>query len=341
MSANVKIGANSSGFQKQMSEMTRQLKVLGSQFNLSATQAKLFGSAEDQLKVKQSELTSKMKVQNSMIELQQKVMNKLTSDLDKQKNKREELAQKIESTTNKYKASVEATGKNSEESKKLKEELSKLKESYAQNERAIEGSNKKLDTAEVKMNNSKRALMENEHALEEVNKKLKNIKLDNITGKLNKTSEVTGSIANKLKPLAIGISGAGVVASKFTLDFKDGLANINTLLDDQSHLDGYKNKIKEVSNDTGMNIKTVTDGMYQAISSIGDGGKETEEIFDTMAKGAKAGGAEVKDSVSLISAGMKGYGEVNDATAKKISDLAFQTAKLGVNLLPSHMAMCG
>lgn len=334
MSANVKVGANTSSFQKQMSDMTRQLKVLSSQFNLSTTQAKLFGKTQDQLKAKQAELTAKIRVQNSMVELQQKVMGKLTGDLDKQKLKRNELNKKIEETSKKYQEVSKATGKDSEESKKLKDELNKLKESYAQNEKAIDNTNKKLDTSQIKMNNVKKSVMENEKALEGVNKKLKNLKLENVSGKLNKVSKTTGSIANKLKPLAIGLVGAGVVATKFSMDFSDGLANINTLLDDDSHLKGYKNEIIDVSNQTGMELKTVTDGMYTAISSIGDGGKKTEEIFNTMAKSAKAGGATVDDSVALISSGMKGYGSVSNKTAKEISDLAFQTAKLGVTTFP-------
>lgn len=160
---------------------------------------------------------------------------------------------------------------------------------------------------------------------------------DDIQGFAGKVKAVGGGIESagkKLMPLTTGIVGMGVVGSKTALDFEDGIANINTLLDDDSHLEGYKNTVRKLSDDTGMSISTMTDGMYQAISSLGDSGRETEKIFGTMAKSAKAGGAEVADSVSLISAGMKGYGSVNDETAQKISDLAFMTAKLGVTTFP-------
>lgn len=160
---------------------------------------------------------------------------------------------------------------------------------------------------------------------------------DNIQGFADKVKAVGGGIetaGKKLMPLTTGIIGMGVAGGKMALDFEDGIANINTLLDDDSNLEGYKNTVRKLSDDTGISISTMTDGMYQAISSLGDGGKETEKIFGTMAKSAKAGGAEVADSVSLISAGMKGYGSVNDETAQKISDLAFMTAKLGVTTFP-------
>lgn len=317
-----------------MKEMAQELKKVGSSYNLANTQAKLFGSRTDLLKSQQAELTAKMKIQNNMIKTQGDHLTKLNGDLDKQKSIQKDLANKIEETTRKYKESVEATGKNSKESKELAKELKGLKEDYAQNTKAIESNSNKLNNVETKLNNSKKALLENKKALEEVNKELEKSKLDKFSEGLGKASEKAGQISNKMKPASIAITGLGTAAGYAEMKFEDGIANINTLLDDQSHLDGYKNKIIEISNDTGKELNDITDGMYTCISSIGDGGKETEKIFETMAKSAKAGGAETNDAVALISAGMKGYNQVNDETAKKISDLAFQTAKLGVTTFP-------
>ncbi|HBI7093875.1 TPA: phage tail tape measure protein [Clostridium perfringens] len=334
MAANVKIGANSSDFQKQMKEMTQELKKVSSSFNLANTQAKLFGKSTDLLKSRQSELTSKMQIQNKIIEAQNNNIKKLNGDLDKQKATQKDLSSKIEETTRKYKESVEATGKNSKESKELAKELKGLKEDYAQNTKAIETNTTKLNNAETKLNNSKKVLLENKKALEEVNKELEKSKLDKFTEGLGKAGEKAGQISNKMKPASVAITGLGTAAGYAEMKFEDGVANINTLLDDQSHLDGYKNKVIEVSNDTGKSLEDITDGMYTCISSIGDGGEETARIFETMAKSAKAGGAETNDAVALISAGMKGYNQVNNETAKQISDLAFQTAKLGVTTFP-------
>ncbi|MDK0934316.1 phage tail tape measure protein [Clostridium perfringens] len=334
MAANVKIGANSSDFQKQMKEMTQELKKVSSSFNLANTQAKLFGKSTDLLKSRQSELTSKMQIQNKIIEAQNNNIKKLNGDLDKQKATQKDLSSKIEETTRKYKESVEATGKNSKESKELAKELKGLKEDYAQNTKAIETNTTKLNNAETKLNNSKKALLENKKALEEVNKELEKSKLDKFTEGLGKAGEKASKISNKMKPASVAITGLGTAAGYAEMKFEDGVANINTLLDDQSHLDGYKNKVIEVSNDTGKSLEDITDGMYTCISSIGDGGEETAKIFETMAKSAKAGGAETNDAVALISAGMKGYNKVNNETAKQISDLAFQTAKLGVTTFP-------
>ncbi|MDG6877299.1 phage tail tape measure protein [Clostridium perfringens] len=334
MAANVKIGANSSDFQKQMKEMTQELKKVSSSFNLANTQSKLFGKSTDLLKSRQSELTSKMQIQNKIIEAQNNNIKKLNGDLDKQKSTQKDLSSKIEETTRKYKESVEATGKNSKESKELAKELKGLKEDYAQNTKAIETNTTKLNNAETKLNNSKKVLLENKKALEEVNKELEKSKLDKFTEGLGKTGEKAGQISNKMKPASVAITGLGTAMALSEMKFEDGVANINTLLDDQSHLEGYKNKILEISTETGKSLEDTTEGMYTCISSIGDAGEKTGRIFNVMANSAKAGGAETNDAVALISAGMKGYNQVNEETAKQISDLAFQTAKLGVTTFP-------
>ncbi|WP_231277735.1 phage tail tape measure protein [Clostridium botulinum] len=150
--------------------------------------------------------------------------------------------------------------------------------------------------------------------------------------RVGKATEEMGK--NFTTRISMPIIATGAIASKSAMDFKESIANIDTLLDDHSHLKSYEQQVLNVSRATGMSLKTVSEGMYTAVSSLGDSGKKTQEIFKTMANAAKAGGAEVNDSVALISAAMKGYGSVSNKTAKKISDLAFQTAKLGVTTFP-------
>lgn len=159
-------------------------------------------------------------------------------------------------------------------------------------------------------------------------------KIEGVSAKFESISQKLSSVAGAFAPVSAAAAGAGVAAGKMALNFEDSMANINTLLDDSSHLVGYESAVKKISNETGLSLDNMSQGMYQAISSLGDGGKETEKIFNTMARSAKAGGAEVADSVALISAGMKGYNDISGETAQKISDLAFQTAKLGVTTFP-------
>lgn len=170
-------------------------------------------------------------------------------------------------------------------------------------------------------------------AIDETTSKAKSAQAKIATA-FTKAGDTMSGIGKKLLPVSTAVGGLGIATGKMAMDFEDSMADINTLLDDDSHLKGYEKSVKSISKETGLSIENMADGMYQAISSIGDGGEETQKIFNTMAVAAKAGSAEVSDSVSLISAGMKGYNQVNQETAQRISDLAFQTAKLGVTTFP-------
>lgn len=292
--------------------------------------------AQIEFKAVTSEFSSGIKKMNSDIQTVTKELKLNAAQMKGAGENADLLKQKQQLLSREYEAAktkVNLTNKSMEEAKRILGEDSK----------EYQNLNNRLIEAKTQEQNLKNQLDETTKKLKDqysitgyLSKGFKSAG-DHIQGFADKTKAVGGGIESagkKLMPLTTGIVGMGVAGGKMALDFEDGMANINTLLDDDSHLEGYKNTVRELSDDTGMSISTMTDGMYQAISSLGDGGKETEKIFGTMAKSAKAGGAEVADSVSLISAGMKGYGSVNDETAQKISDLAFMTAKLGVTTFP-------
>lgn len=140
-------------------------------------------------------------------------------------------------------------------------------------------------------------------------------------------SSVGASLQKNVTMPILGVAGA---TAKMASSFEKDMGQVNTLLDNKDHLEKYKNTAIQVSNDTGIALGTVSKGVYQMISSIGDSGKKTQDIFAISAKAAKGGGSTVAESVALISSAMKGYNSVNAKTAQSISDMAFQTQKLGV-----------
>lgn len=176
--------------------------------------------------------------------------------------------------------------------------------------------------------------------------------IDKYTGPLQKAAEQTkhqvGYMkrqANQIKSVGKSVESVGTslqkgvtapilgalgASGKLADTFEKDMSQVNTLLDNKEHLENYKKTAVQVSNDTGIALGTVSKGVYQMISSIGDSGKKTQDIFTISAKAAKGGGSSVAESVALISSAMKGYDSVNAKTAQSISDMAFQTQKLGV-----------
>lgn len=221
--ANIRIGANSSDFQKQMKEVTNQLKLVTSECGVAAEKAKLFGSAQEKLSVINKELTAKIQAQNQMLKLYKDRIAVINDDIEKQKNKQSELTFKIDEANKKYKESVAQTGKNSEASKELNKELNDLKEKYAQNEKAIESSNKKLIDATTKMNNTEKAMLQNKKALEDIDKEISNVKLDKLAEGFEKVGDKAEAIGKKASLVSAGIVGGGVALGKVALDTEESL----------------------------------------------------------------------------------------------------------------------
>ena len=219
----------------------------------------------------------------------------------------------------------------SESVENTKEKLNHLKEA----ERQAQEQFKKGEISEAQYRALQREIVKTEDNLKALEKQAEqaNDNLQKISKVASDIGKSTEDLGKKALPASLAVTGIGTAAVMMANNFDDALADINTLLDDESHLENYRKKIRQISDDLNVDLKIVADGMYQTISSIGDG-VDTSDIFSTMAKSAKAGGAETTDAVALISAAMKGYGTVNDETAKKISDLAFETAKLGVTTFP-------
>ena len=325
---NIRIGANSSEFQKQMSEVTRQLKLVSSECGVASQKAKLFGTAQDQLAAKQKELTAKIQAQTQMMKLHQDRVVNINSTIDKQKEKQSELAKKIEEVSKKHEESIKTTGKNSEESKKLGDELKDLKEEYAKNEKAIESSNNQLVNATTKMNNTEKAMLQNQKALEDVNKEISNSKIDKLAENFDKVSEASGKASDKLKPVSTAIAGLGTASVAASITFEDSMAKVSTIADEtEVSYDSMKKSIIDLSNQTGISANDIADNVYNAISA-GQSTADAVNFVTESTKLAKAGFAEAGQSLDILTTILNAYGlEASEVT--NVSDILVQTQNKG------------
>lgn len=325
---NIRIGANSSEFQKQMSEVTRQLKLVSSECGVASQKAKLFGTAQDQLAAKQKELTAKIQAQTQMMKLHQDRVVNINSTIDKQKEKQSELAKKIEEVSKKHEESIKTTGKNSEESKKLGDELKDLKEEYAKNEKAIESSNNQLVNATTKMNNTENAMLQNQKALEDVNKEISNSKIDKLAENFDKVSEASGKASDKLKPVSTAIAGLGTASVAASITFEDSMAKVSTIADEtEVSYDSMKKSIIDLSNQTGISANDIADNVYNAISA-GQSTGDAVNFVTNSTKLAKAGFAEAGQSLDVLTTIMNAYGLEADQVGM-VSDTLVQIQNKG------------
>lgn len=351
----LEIGGDTSGLQKALKGVNTEIKNTQSQLKDVERLLKMDPGNTELLKQKQrllgDEIDSTKKKLESLKQANQNAAKALANNAEYQKAY-EPLKKQLDETGNKMK---ELKAKDEDMKRQLaegkisqgqydafKKELQDVEEEHKRLLQAKKDLDAQFSEGHIDQSQYdalQRELVETEQHLKSLEKEAANAnlalqKIGQAGDKLQKVGGQIEGVGKKFMPVSGAVAALGVASGKMASDFDDSVAQINTLLDDDTHLKSYKNSIIDLSNETRISADIMSQGMYQAISSLGDGGKETEKIFGTMAKSAKAGGAEVADSVSLISAGMKGYNQVNDETAQKISDLAFQTAKLGVTTFP-------
>lgn len=144
---------------------------------------------------------------------------------------------------------------------------------------------------------------------------------------------------------ATAVGTLGVAAVKAGAKFETELANISTLLtgteaEVAARTSEIGNQILDVSNRTGIATEGLTDGMYQVISAFGDS-KDAAGQLEIAAKSAAAGNATTADSINLLSAVTKGYGDTSAAAVQRAADLSFATVRLGQTSFPELAASMG
>lgn len=137
----------------------------------------------------------------------------------------------------------------------------------------------------------------------------------------------------------------GAAAAKSAMDYESQLANISTLLTGSEEEIAKRSakigeQVLDISNRTGVATSDLTDGMYQVISAFGDS-KEAAAQLEVAAKAAAAGNATTTDSINLLSAVTKGYGDTSAEAVQKAADLAFATVRLGQTSFPELAAGMG
>lgn len=160
------------------------------------------------------------------------------------------------------------------------------------------------------------------------------------------------TVANVGKVVAVGATAAAVAVGAFTgvavknaAELQTQMQNVATLLDGteaqvKQRTKELSDEVIKVSNSTGIATADLTSGLYDVISAIGDT-EDSIKVLEIAAKAAAAGNAETSESVALLTAVTKGYGDTSGEAFQKASDLAFTTVKLGQTTFPELAASIG
>lgn len=229
---------------------------------------------------------------------------------------------------------------------------------------------KKLKDKEIKLKNTAacKALDGVAKKIEPLTKKVITLKAKEETavGKIKKVARELGKVRDS-KVIKFAVSGAekvtkalgkaalvGTAAALTTVtaaagtavasavSFQSQMQNVGTLLDGDvnSTLQAMGTDLKKVSVSTGQDLSDLAGGLYDVVSAFGESSESVKQL-EIASKAAKAGNASTSESVELLSAVTKGYGDTSAEAMQKAADLAFQTVKLGQTTYPELAASIG
>ena len=173
--------------------------------------------------------------------------------------------------------------------------------------------------------------------------------LKRATASLNAFSEKAKALGDKVaslgmkltKGLTLPLAGIGGTAIKMSVDFNKAMANVATLIPGNvERVKALKKQIQDLAIATGKSTTDLAGGLYQVISAFGDTGNSMD-VLSIAAKSATAGLSSTTDAINLLAAVMKGYGDTSTEMARKTSDLAFMTVKLGQTTFPELASSIG
>lgn len=257
------------------------------------------------------------------------------------------VMQQAKASTKGYRGEVEKVKQQLEklDKQKIKEKELRIKNSAAY--KAIDDVKKRLQPLTKKVVTIQ---AKTEHALDKVKKfgsqldKIKSSKVVQFTVKgLSSAGKMLGKAALAGTAAAFTtVAVAGGAAVNQAADFQSQMQNVGTLLDGDvsGKLKSMGADLKQVSIDTGAATSDLTDGLYQVVSAFGESAESVKQL-EIAAKAARAGNATTTDSVNMLSAVTKGYGDTSAAALQKASDLAFLTVKLGQTTFPELAASMG
>jgi len=129
---------------------------------------------------------------------------------------------------------------------------------------------------------------------------------------------------------AVGIAGGLAYSVKSAADFESGMAKVKTLLKDadKERMPELRKGLQDIATNAGIGAKDAVEALYQTISAGVSDPAQALQFLDQASKLAVGGFVSLEKATDAISTTMTAYGlGVDDAS--KISDLLFQTVRLG------------
>jgi TP901 family phage tail tape measure protein len=117
-------------------------------------------------------------------------------------------------------------------------------------------------------------------------------------------------------------------AGRTSAEFSTAMAEVSTLLDDTSGIDGLTESVKELAREFGGPASAQAKALYQIISAGATNAADANRILEQSNKLAVAGVADLKTAADGITSVLNAYGK-SSAEAERVSDSFFAAVRAG------------
>lgn len=168
-----------------------------------------------------------------------------------------------------------------------------------------------------------------------------NVQTKAVRFNMNKLRGDLNHVSRRLSIMAIGFAGLGAVSVRNTLKINEGMANVATLLNNGGkEVFKLKKEVQDMAIESGKSTDDLSEGLYEVVSALGDTTEKMDQL-KIASTAAIAGKSSTLESIKLLSAVTKGYGDTSKEAMNKVSDLSFMTVKLGQTTFPELAASMG
>lgn len=244
----------------------------------------------------------------------------------------------------KLKASQEYLGKQTEDYnmkvRLLREELNDLENAEERDEAAIQKKRAQLNTAETSLNNYRRGL-------EEVNEKLKTgaAQIEEFAGKVEKLgSKMTDAGKKMTVGVTTPIIGIGAAGVKAAMELDEGYDTIIAKTGATGEtLQGLNDVADSVFGSMPVEMQDVGTAVGEINTRFGSTGNELEGLTKKFLQFAEINGADVNNSIRLVSRAMGDAGIPTEQTGEILDKLtiAGQASGVAIEVLTENLAKYG
>lgn len=158
--------------------------------------------------------------------------------------------------------------------------------------------------------------------------------------KFQKFGDKVSAVGEKLSVVSAGIAAVSGAAVKMWSDNEDAYAKLSTIADtEEMSMEELANSIRELSKETGIAEKDITENVYNAISA-GQATADSVAFVSNATKLAKAGFTDSASALDILTTILNAYGLESQEVAR-VSDVLINTQNLGKTTVAELSAAMG